>query len=382
MKRYRIILMKYFFNWIKRPGTSYNFFMFFIAVTSLMWGVYSQFHVKNPRLLFDIYSRSNVLDVHRTVRDLSVYFQGEDIQKKKLNLQIVTIKVENTGDADIKLGDYDANQQWGFKVDNGQIIEVRLIDANDASIKLDLDPHVINSDIVKLNKVIFERGKYFVLEVLLLHQKDRVPSIIPIGKIVGIDNILPLETWTGKVHEPLSIAEILMRFLSAILILFIYIIIVVLIIVAYVMLSDKIDSFKKKRRKERRESIASSFPSLQNLSSDSPIKQFFSVYVLNDIKPLKELDAFIKGKQALSSHIKEYETQKQIRMKIAEIRGTKYEPEVERSLSDSIRSSPYKLAGVLLEKGYLAKASDNNYEVKIDFERDLERVIKHIESKK
>ena len=66
---------------------------------------------------------------------------------------------------------------WGIQVSNARIIEVRLINTNDDYLKLKLEPRIIEKDKIELNKVIFEKDKFFVLEILGLHSNN-VPHFV------------------------------------------------------------------------------------------------------------------------------------------------------------------------------------------------------------
>ena len=46
-------------------------------------GLYTYFHVPKLSILFEITNESNVLDVHKPLEDLTIYFENENIQEKK-----------------------------------------------------------------------------------------------------------------------------------------------------------------------------------------------------------------------------------------------------------------------------------------------------------
>ena len=56
-----------------------------------------------PRRLVEVQvlSDSNVVDVNQPLPDLRLVFQGEDITEGELALRLVTLRVANTGDADL-----------------------------------------------------------------------------------------------------------------------------------------------------------------------------------------------------------------------------------------------------------------------------------------
>ena len=165
-----------------------------IAVISVMialfFGLYQILSEDKPNISLIVLDSTNVLDVHEPVKDLSISFRGEDIQKEELNLRIITLKMVNDGEIDILQSHYDMNDTWGIEVTDGEIIEVRLVESNSEYVKSNLNPRLVKDEgLIELEKIIFERGKYFVLEILVLHGKQAIPTILPFGKIAGIEEI-------------------------------------------------------------------------------------------------------------------------------------------------------------------------------------------------
>lgn len=160
------------------------------------------FYEKKARISFKITNTTNVLDIRKPLKDLNIYFQGEDIKAKNLNLQIFTIQIENSGKIDILQGYYDNEDIWGFEVKDGKIIETRLIDSSSEYIRTKLNPKLYKENLVEFSKIIFERGEFFILEVLIIHKKDTVPEFKPLGKIAKIDEIIPIKTYLEREKQP------------------------------------------------------------------------------------------------------------------------------------------------------------------------------------
>lgn len=159
-------------------------------IIAIVFGLYAIFSEDKPNISLVVINTTNVLDVHAPIKDLKIEFQGEDIQKEELNLRIITLKMVNDGEIDILQNHYDMHDTWGIKVNGGEIIEVRLVESNSEYIESNLNPRLVKDEgLIELEKIIFDRGKYFVLEILVLHEKQDVPMILPLGKIVGIEEI-------------------------------------------------------------------------------------------------------------------------------------------------------------------------------------------------
>jgi len=161
-----------------------------LILTILVTMYFGAVFERKPNISLVVLNSTNVLDVHEPVKDLSILFRGEDIQKKNLNLRIITVKVENDGGIDILQTHYDMNDKWGVKITSGEIVEVRVVESNSKYIKSDLKPKLVKDEgLIELEKIIFDRGKYFVIEILVLHEKQTIPTILPFGKIAGIEEM-------------------------------------------------------------------------------------------------------------------------------------------------------------------------------------------------
>lgn|GEM_PF-6991110 len=159
-------------------------------------GVYSVFHEKKPSLLFEITNEANVLDVYKPLDNLKIIFENEDIQEKKLNLKIVTVKISNDGEINILQSYFDHNIDWGFRVYNAKIIDdARILNSSSSYIQSNLKPSIKDGNTVNFKKIILEKGAYFTIEVLLLHNKNIEPTIKYVGKIAGINFVPPVYTW-------------------------------------------------------------------------------------------------------------------------------------------------------------------------------------------
>jgi len=157
-----------------------------------------------PHVSFKVVRESNVLDLHQSVLDLTISYRGEDIKKKNKNLRIITVRVENDGDTDIRQGDYDHNQLWGIRLLDADIVEQpQIVDSNSQYIRNNVSPNanVDKSNVITFNKIIMERGKYFIIEFQVLHDLARRPQMEALGKITGIDTI-PIIAADPEANQP------------------------------------------------------------------------------------------------------------------------------------------------------------------------------------
>jgi len=119
---------------------------------------------------------------YTSVKNLAVLFQGRDIQQENLNLKILTVQIVNQGEVNILETYFDSRNPWGLQVQGGRLIEARIIGSNSRYLNENLQPKIIDNKYVTLEKVIFDRGKYVTLELLVLHAKDAEPRVIALAR--------------------------------------------------------------------------------------------------------------------------------------------------------------------------------------------------------
>jgi len=148
--------------------------------------LYYMFYTPQPEISYIILSDSNVVDLHKPLKDLKILFQDEDIQKNNMNLKIYSLKISNSGKKNILETHYASDEDWGIKITEGKIIESRLVESNSDYLKSKLNPKIVDDKTINFKKVIFDKNEYFTLEVLVLHPRDSDINLIPFGKISGI----------------------------------------------------------------------------------------------------------------------------------------------------------------------------------------------------
>jgi hypothetical protein len=181
-------------SWLKKLEARYAWSFWglvagLIGIALAIWSV----REKRPEVSYVVVSESNVLDVHTPVAALDVLYQGESLQKRALNLRIVTIRVQNTGDLDILQGAYDQQTPWGFRITSGRIVEIRVVGASSQYLSMNLRPHLVSPEQVSFAKVILDRGSYLTVQCLVVHSKGADPAVVPTGKIAGIQQLVILK---------------------------------------------------------------------------------------------------------------------------------------------------------------------------------------------
>jgi len=341
--------------------------------------IYSVVHEKKPNISYEITNEANVLDVRKPLKDLSISFQGEDIQKENLNLRIYTIKVKNNGELDILQGQYDAGDIWGLELQNARIIEVRLINSNSEYLTTKLEPSLIESNKLKLNKIIFEKGKFFVLELLALHEKVLQPEIVAIGKIAGIDKNVTIKSWEDReesFQEKVFYGNVFIHFIRFVIYLLSLIIVSVIAVLSVGGFDSLINKIKSRKRKEE---IIKIFGD-KALAEDKKEKLLYEFYIKGGGKEVKKLNELLKDKNRLLIKIQSYELFKKyamegipLKLEPGEIPPPLYREDIKHAL---MMDSP---VAKLVEKGVVSVGYNNKVIIKKEFKRVLNEFMKYLE---
>ena len=70
-----------------------------------------------------------------------------------------------------------------------------------------INSEITESNRIRLGRVIFERDKYIVLEVLVVHDRGAPPKITPFGKIAGQDEIAVIDVSVDR-NKPALLVQV------------------------------------------------------------------------------------------------------------------------------------------------------------------------------
>lgn len=366
-------------NWLKRIDKKIPlvFLGLLLTIAFGIVGIYSLFREKKPNIFMEITNEANVLDIYKPLEELNIFFQGEDIQQKDLNLRILTINIENNGQVDILQNHYDLNDIWGIKVQNGKIIEVRLINSNSEYIKSNLNPQLYKEDTVQFAKVIFEKGKFFTIEILVLHIKYKLPEIIPIGKIAGIDKIVPIKSWLEKEKQTflskLFAGNTLVQIIRPIIYLIAWIVFIAIIIALGIGITNIINKTKEASRRNKIKGIFGK----EALESGSKKKRLLDIYVTRGPEVVKILQKYLKDEKKIHERMFLYKLEKQS----AEEKIGKRE----RILKEVEHYNFFfgrEVIDPLIDAAIVTIGSDKRVHIDSEFKQTLEKLLKLEEKKK
>ena len=263
-------------NWILSYEKKYPWALIGI-ILALIFFILSYYYPRNtePDVDFIILNETNVLDLDRNIPDLKVSYEGDDLQLANMNLGIFTIRVENIGNGHVIQGMYDRNNPWGFRVNAVRLIDrPRLIEVSSEYLRNNLNAS-IEGDSVLLEKVIFEKEAYAILEILAIYSKETIPKVTSFGNIAGVD--LEVLRESERRERSLSYQIIKYVFLSIGIVILIMVIVGLLLVVFEVIDNSRKSKIRKKR-------IAEIFKNRDGLDDMSNI--LIDIYSREGIKSL------------------------------------------------------------------------------------------------
>jgi hypothetical protein len=265
--------------------------------------IYAFLQEKKVDLRYEVIANTNVLDFNADISKLEVLYDSTNLKQTKENLRIYTVKVINNGDQNIINEFYDSNEPLGIRLNTGKIIEKpQIIETSNDYIKRNLKVTDYQKDRISFSQVIIESGEYFIVKLLVLHNKETTPNIVSFGKIAGQKNINVVNAIDVKDETSFWSKTYLGNIWVQLLRLISYFIVGVLIILSIVFISEQIDTY---RNKKRRLKMISEFKNLKAYQYTRMDDAIFDRYKLKDSRRFQEMQALIENEKTLNDTYKE-----------------------------------------------------------------------------
>ncbi|GEM_PF-1406399 len=229
----------------------------FGLLTGLGFGLLSVytdfFRNTNPQIQFDILSNTTVVDLKENIGKIDILYDSTSILSKKQTLSLVTLKIANNGNSDVLKNYYDSHFPLGFKIDKGIILEKpTLIQSSDKYIGQSIGLTYINQNEINFTDFIFEKDEFFILKILVLHNVNEEPEIIPEGKVAGVKQINVSKSYLSKESKTfwqrVFDGNLLIHVTRFFTYFFSFILFAVVIILPIAFVSDGITRKKRKRK--------------------------------------------------------------------------------------------------------------------------------------
>lgn len=265
--------------------------------------IYAFLQEKSVDVRYEIIANTNVLDFNADISKLEVSYDSTNLKQSNENLRIITIKIINNGKQHLFKEYLDNNDPLGLVISSGKIIEKPdLIQTSNDYLKRNIKLHNFTKNKLTFSQVILESAEFFVLKLLILHQKDEIPKINSFGKIAGQKNIEVVnsvdikteKTFLLNVYEG-NIWTQLLRLLS-------YFLIGVLIILIIVGISEKIDTIREKKRKIK---MVREFKKIKSYNYTRMDDAIFDKYKLQGSYSLKHSQILLKNEKDLNENYSE-----------------------------------------------------------------------------
>jgi len=267
----------------------------FVTIVVGLPAIYLSVREKQPEISYELIGEFNVLDIHQPVQDLEIRYRGEDIHAQRKNIRILKLRVQNTGETHIRSTDFDPELPWGVEVLNGTVVdEPKIIEASSDYLKENLSVRKSTNGEIVFSKVVFEKGKQFVLELQVLHSVDDDPSLDVLGKITGIDSsaIIKPDLVAGRlpVLQAVFYGSAQVQIIRVCLFALITLVSLFVILFVAVKVSESVEAYKGNR--VYADLIGYLMPTIQNKSSED-VDLYISLFV------------FSRGDRSVLDHFRE-----------------------------------------------------------------------------
>ncbi|CAM4061352.1 hypothetical protein FLBR109950_14720 [Flavobacterium branchiophilum] len=260
--------------------------------------IYAFLQEKNVDLKYEIIANTNVLDFNADISKLEVTYDSTNLKQTKENLRIYTIKIINNGSQNLLKEFYDDNEPLGIKINSGKIIEKpQVIETSNEYLKRNIKFINLKENQVSFSKVILETNEYFTIKILVLHNKNRIPKLISLGKIAGQKNIEVLNSISAKDENNFFKKTYYGNLWVQLLRLISYFIIGILIILIVAIIATKIEDSRDEKRKIK---LIKDFKDLKNYSYSRMDDAIFDRYQKDDSYAFNNITKLIENENELN----------------------------------------------------------------------------------
>jgi hypothetical protein len=164
---------------------------FKLLVTTMvaLLGVYGTFlWERKAEITFEVLSNVSVLDVRESLSNLVITYGGTNLKEQNQSLYLVTVRVVNSGNADVLKSSYDPGDLLGIHLSAGAIVEPPSI-AGESYFVNSVKPQVQNARTILFAPIILNANDSFQIKALVLAKVGEIPQVTATGKIAGIQKI-------------------------------------------------------------------------------------------------------------------------------------------------------------------------------------------------
>lgn len=223
------------------------------TILSTSWGLFQTFHVKNPKLQYEVLSQARLFNKTEDLSSFKLYVDTIDVLKGNQNISFYVIKIQNVGSQHLRRNDYDEGS-FGLIVNDGNILQK--VDFVESSAQYIEDSYKkcqssSTEEFVGIPKITLDRKEWYTISFSIIHNDDSIPSFHPVGKIVGQKDISVIpysqETNQTSFREKILLGGIGVNVVRAIVFLMFWIVFIMIIDIISSGISDGINNIKQER---------------------------------------------------------------------------------------------------------------------------------------
>lgn len=160
------------------------------------------FQDKRPALTFEVTANAKVLDIRTPVKGLEIRYGGEDLRATNQELRLMSVRITNSGHADISKKDYDDEDPLGFRVLHAKLVQTPTIESSSEYLSQYLKVSQIGSDKLVLSPVILDTNDSVQIQFLAVAAAGQVPLVQPFGKVAGVKTLEVVDTEQASKAKP------------------------------------------------------------------------------------------------------------------------------------------------------------------------------------
>lgn len=155
------------------------FGVIFVVISIIVSGIFFRLQRQRSALSWKIISNTPLVRINSEVKgNLQVLFNGNPVK----DIQLIIIKIINTGNVSIKSGDYERPLNLNFD-ENAQILAAEVIETNPNNIEVSAN---IEEREVFISPTLLNKGDSFTIKILVNQFNNQ---ILIDGRIVGVKEI-------------------------------------------------------------------------------------------------------------------------------------------------------------------------------------------------
>lgn len=269
-----------------------------LTIASFILG---QLYDKKPNLRYQIISQSPVYDLRENVTTLDIIFDGKSIRQQQQTLSLITLKVENAGNAGIsKQVSFDESSLPGFKVADAKIVKADIISSGSDYISGNFQLTQKTENEFTFGPCIIDEADFVIIKILALHGESLVPKLSSFGKIAGSARIDVIDEPSDVGNDGFLLATysggLAIQGLRLVSYALLFLVILIAAITAFIWFRDKFSTWKRRKHVAVYKRTLASKPKPQQ-------EAIIELYLKSDVEAVVSLNELFSNSDLLTSEI-------------------------------------------------------------------------------